>query len=278
MPKKWSGLIVGLGLASTALVSSLFLTKQDVDVTDKNVNVFEDSQRETSIEGKQISDAPDFAAISDIKQKKKAFFEYLKPGVALENKRIIKERARLESMLEHLQSNALTSEDISYAKRLARLYNVALSENDVTVDWLKSMLHRVDVLPEALVLTQAAKESGWGTSRFATQANNYFGQWCYSSGCGVVPQQRTDGMTHEVARFDSVQESIHHYFMNVNRNQAYQELRDIRFRLHSENKDLLNSETAIALTNGLVRYSERGQPYVTELQGMIRFNQPFWSK
>ncbi|GAL25529.1 putative Bax protein [Vibrio variabilis] len=102
-----------------------------------------------------------------------------------------------------LDEQALTSEQEATAKRLGKLYN--LEPTNVDYEWLESMLTRVDVLPEALVLTQAANESAWGTSRFAKEANNYFGQWCYSKGCGLVPLQRTEGMTHEVAKFSSPQ-------------------------------------------------------------------------
>ncbi|PMJ99657.1 glucosaminidase domain-containing protein [Vibrio sp. 10N.261.55.A7] len=237
-----------------------------------------DAQRVVEVKAKKISDAPDFSAITDVQEKKTTFFEYLKPGVARENERIIKERGRVELIQSRFNTGELTDEDQSYAERLANLYHIEVSAEGINSKWIDDMLRRVDVLPEALVLTQAAKESGWGTSRFATEANNYFGQWCYSAGCGVIPQQRQEGMTHEVAKFSSVQESIHRYFMNVNRNRAYQELRDIRHELHVNNQDLLNNEAAIELANGLIRYSERGQPYVDEIQNMIRFNQSFWSK
>ncbi|MGF1720926.1 glucosaminidase domain-containing protein [Vibrio kyushuensis] len=267
-------LAITFGLLAGAIVWKNNQSTSEIEIE----VVEEDEQREIIVAAKNISDAPDFSLITDIQEKKSTFFDYLKPGVALENARIIKERSRLEKIQTRFESGELTSEDTSYAKRLGDLYHADLSSEGVTEQWLDRMFHRVDVLPEALVLTQAAKESGWGTSRFATKANNYFGQWCYSAGCGVVPEHRTDGMTHEVAKFSSVQESIHRYFMNVNRNRAYQELRDIRFELHSNNQDLLAIETALELTNGLIRYSERGEPYVLELQSMIRFNQPFWSK
>ncbi len=83
-------------------------------------------------------------------------------------------------------------------------------------------------------------------------------------------------MTHEVAKFKSVQESIHRYFMNVNRNAAYYDLRKIRYDLRKEQSDLLSVETAVALTNGLLKYSERGEDYVSDLQTMIRHNEKYW--
>ncbi|USD39883.1 glucosaminidase domain-containing protein [Vibrio sp. SCSIO 43135] len=216
--------------------------------------------------------------VISVDEKKSRFFSALRPGIELENQRVLKERKRLEQIQQHLLDSELNAEDNAYAKRLGKLYRVNVPASGVDGEWVDKMLHRVDVLPEALVLTQAANESAWGTSRFAEQANNYFGQWCYSKGCGLVPLQRSEGMTHEVAKFDSVQQSIHGYFMNVNRNAAYHDLREIRYQRHLAGEDLLSVATATALTDGLLAYSERGQDYVDDLQAMIRHNNKYWTQ
>lgn len=223
-----------------------------------------------------LSNSPDFTAIDSVAEKKKLFFEYLKKGVQLENTRVLKERTRLENLEKHFNDQNLSAEDNSYAIRLGKLYNVAVPAAGVDAKWFTVMNDRVDVLPYALVLIQAANESAWGTSRFATQGNNYFGQWCYTQGCGLVPKSRPDGSTYEVAKYDSVQQSIHAYFMNVNRNNAYQSLRHIRAELRQQNKSMLDDDAALALTNGLIKYSQRGQAYVDDLQTMIKRNEKYW--
>lgn len=249
----------------------------------------EEERRKASVEKSELESAnvipkldmpsgkPNFAAIEDTNAKKKAFFDYLRPSINLENRRISKERAFLEKLADK-GITAADSEDKSYAKRLAKLYSLPLPATGIDGAWLDEMLSRVNVLPEALVLTQAANESAWGTSRFATEANNYFGHWCYSKGCGLVPLQRNEGSTHEVAKFSSSQESVHRYFMNLNRNKAYQDLRGIRAQLDEQGEDLLTYDAATKLTQGLLKYSERGADYVTDLQAMIRHNEVYWVK
>ncbi|OED73316.1 glucosaminidase [Vibrio splendidus ZS-139] len=223
------------------------------------------------------SDRPNFAAIEDVNEKKETFFSYLRPSINIENKRITKERAFLTKLSQAGIAN-VDSEDVSYAKRLGKLYSLPVPSSGLDQTWLTEMLSRVNVLPEALVLTQAANESAWGTSRFATKANNYFGHWCYTKGCGLVPLQRNEGSSHEVATFSSSQESVHRYFMNLNRNRAYTDLRAIRVNLADKGDDLLTTETATELANGLLKYSERGSDYVTDLQAMIRHNKVYWKK
>ncbi|WP_146441453.1 glucosaminidase domain-containing protein [Vibrio kanaloae] len=223
------------------------------------------------------SSTPNFAAIEDVNEKKDTFFSFLRPSINIENKRITKERAFLTKVSESSIAN-IDAEDLSYAIRLGKLYSLPVPSSGLDKAWLTEMLNRVNVLPEALVLTQAANESAWGTSRFATQANNYFGHWCYTKGCGLVPLQRNEGSSHEVATFSSSQESVHRYFMNLNRNRAYADLRAIRAKLAAQGDDLLTTGTATELTNGLLKYSERGSDYVTDLQAMIRHNEVYWKK
>ena len=120
-----------------------------------------------------------------------------------------------------------------------------------------------------IALAQAAKESAWGISRFDRLGNNYFGQWCFVAGCGLVPEARNTGASHEVAAFKSVRESVRRYMNNINTHPAYADLRNRRASLRSEGNDI----SGLALAPALIRYSERGQEYVSELQAMIRGNE-----
>src|SRR5690606_11880502 len=134
---------------------------------------------------------------------------------------------------------------------------------------LRVLLRRVDVLPSSLVLAQAANESAWGTSRFAVEGNNYFGQWCFTEGCGLVPDRRLSEASHEVKAFTSAGESVEAYFMNINTFGAYQGLRLMREELRRSGQII----DGLTLAEGLESYSERGEEYIEELQSMIQFNE-----
>ena len=223
-----------------------------------------------------IGKPPLFSSISGGYARKKAFFDYLRPGIARENHRVKMERTKLVDIQNRLMSGHLSSSDTQFVQQLGKRYRVKLPSSGISEQWIVDMLHRVDVIPEGLVLVQGANESAWGTSRFAKEANNYFGQWCYKEGCGVVPLHRGEGMIHEVAKFSSPQGSIHGYFMNVNRNSAYKTLREIRFQRHQNGLSILDTDAALALADGLMQYSERGEDYVNDLKSMIRHNREFW--
>ena len=208
---------------------------------------------------------PDFTQYTDVKAKKQAFFDYLQPIVAINNQRILDQRARVNALAD-ISDDALSRQDKRFIDGLVHRYEVdaeASSERQRA-----ELLIRMDTVPMSLALTQAAMESAWGTSRFAREGNNLFGQWCYQTGCGIVPKRRGGGQVHEVARFDDVNAAVASYLRNINSHRAYADLRAARADLRAANQPV----TGTALANHLMRYSERGLDYVEEIQSMIRVN------
>jgi Bax protein len=210
--------------------------------------------------------------VVDVKLKKKRFFELLMPMIIIANDRVIKERNRvLQFQNKHQSGTALTVNDFDRLREIGGKYKLPIKvekNSPKLASYLDSLLIRVDIIPASLILAQSANESAWGTSRFARDANNYFGMWCFSQGCGLKPARRTSGLTHEVAKFDSVQHGVVRYIQNLNTNSAYKALRAIRSKARSTSQPI----AGINLAEGLVRYSERGETYVEEIQSMIRFN------
>lgn len=212
------------------------------------------------------SELPDFAAIRDVKTKKQAFFAFMLPLIRDSNQAVLNDRFILENARMTLQTReALDAEVLHKIGGLSNRYRVRPGSD--LLNTIDELLLKVDVVPESLVLAQAAKESGWGTSRFARKANNLFGVWCFTPGCGLTPLSRDEGLTHEVARYDTVRDSVSAYIRTINSNPAYIELRQIRADSRSG-----GGLTGLALAEGLVRYSSRGLDYVREIQQMIRVN------
>ena len=213
---------------------------------------------------------PDFKGIKDTQEKKEAFFNYLKPEVEKQNEYLLSLRHYIQ-MLQRKQSLGETlSEDDT--KRIAWLVNeYKVDENADLAVQIQTLLRRVDILPVSLVLAQAANESAWGTSRFAREGYNFFGLWCFRKGCGFVPSRRSEGADHEVAKFPNLSRATYTYMRNLNRHNAYKELRAIRGTLRANQLPV----TGLALAEGLMNYSERGVAYVEELQAMIRYNKEY---
>jgi Bax protein len=214
-----------------------------------------------------LTAVPDFSAIKDNVERKKAFFAYLEPFIERENARLLKLRQQVLELQakQQLQQN-WSLEEYAFIYSLFDEFKVDYPEADAR--GLQDLLSRVDVLPASLVLNQAAKESGWGSSRFAAEGFNFFGQWCFKSGCGVVPSRRSAGKYHEVAMFEHIAESVNAYFYNLNTFYVYEDLRGIRASLRAKKQQVTGEQ----LAHGLSRYSERGEQYVAEIKDMIVAN------
>jgi len=210
---------------------------------------------------------PDFGVIKDIKTKKEAFFEYLAPAIERENKRMAHAQQQLRDMQSSTQAKQpLSAQQQRTLHQWSKDYRVDTTAPAATQ--LVQLLERMDVIPASMVMAQAAMESAWGTSRFARLANNYFGQWCFRKGCGIVPSQRNTEASHEVATFTDAQAAVASYFKNINRHPAYQRVREERLALRRSGEPL----DSLVMVRGLDQYSARGHAYIEELQSMIRYN------
>ena len=211
---------------------------------------------------------PEFSSMQP-KVKKQAFFAFLQPKIQDANLRIAQDRAWLVNAQATLAEQQLSWFAQRKLRLLAQRYGVDWTDKPDHLAIVEGLLSRVDQVPASLALAQAAKESGWGTSRFARAGNNWFGQQCFREGCGHVPVRREADRQHEVARFPSVQAAVDAYMLNLNTHYRYQEFRDLRAQSRGNGNSLKGTELAA----GLLAYSERREAYVAEIIDMIEYNE-----
>lgn len=216
--------------------------------------------------GEHFAPPPDFSEMP-VEGKKRQFFAYLSPMISAVNFELAADRDRVrELMAQHEAGERIGWLDRRWLGRLASRFKVPIDELELD-EALATLERRAGVVPESLVLVQAAVESGWGTSRFAQEGNNYFGQRCYRPNCGMVPAGRPDG-SFGLTRFASVAASVESYILNLNTHPEYVEFRDLR----KERREAGRPVTGLALVGELDGYSERGEAYVEEIADMIRAN------
>ena len=208
---------------------------------------------------------PDFGEFDVGLERKEAFFSYLLPLIKDINQEILQTRQQLIEW--RLNKGEMSQRNTRILEGIAKKYRIEKFDLMNEADW-NTLLLRVDVIPPSLALAQAASESAWGASRFARNGHNYYGQWCFKKGCGIVPDDRKKGKKHEVASFDSPAESVESYIHNLNSFYAYKKLRNIRAQLRAKNKKI----TGVALIDGLNSYSTRKGEYINELRAVINYN------
>jgi Bax protein len=212
---------------------------------------------------------PDFAAIDQTPERKAQFLDMLRPLVTEKNGKLLKSRERLLKIkAEWDASQTISGVNKRNLEKLREKFHVTYETYPDDAKAVDILLLRVDAIPPAMVMAQAAVESGWGTSRFAEEAHNLFGHWCYKPGCGIVPSKRPAGAKHEVKKFNNVEESITAYFNNINTHNAYRPWRQLRAQL----RDAPQQFTGSAMVAELGKYSGRGSAYIHELRTVIRSN------
>ena len=202
---------------------------------------------------------PDFSQITDIERRKALFIKAILPLALTVNDRLEKYR---DTLIELNQPDrTLTVEEQQWVKAIAKLHK---SPDQVP----SKLLSRIGPLPVDLIIAQAAVESGWGTSRFATEGNALFGQWTWKKGAGIIPLEREDGETYAVRSYPSLIESVWDYAYNLNTSNSYQKFREARAQSIREGLPL----DAISLMQNLKNYSQKGDAYIATLREVIKQN------
>tara|TARA_B100001250_G_scaffold379738_1_gene370650 strand:+ start:5162 stop:6274 length:1113 start_codon:yes stop_codon:yes gene_type:complete len=195
--------------------------------------------------------------IASVKKRKELFIKIVLPLIAEENNRIKFDRKKLFVILNKSNNTELEKQ---WLKTKFKQYSVR--NND-----LSTLKIRMDEIPVSLAIAQAAKETGWGTSRFAQEGNALFGQWTWS-GDGIRPAAVDKNAKHKVARFTVLKASVKAYQRNLNTHPSYGEFRKER-AIQRDNDGKLNS---LELVKFLDKYAETGIEYTIVLKKIIKQN------
>jgi len=195
--------------------------------------------------------------IESTKKRKNLFIQIILPLVLEENNRIKLNRKKLFRMLN---KNHNSNAEKKWLNEKFKQYGVLNKD-------LSTLKVRMDEVPVSLAIAQAAKETGWGTSRFALEGNALFGQWTWS-GEGIKPADADHNATHKVMKFKILKSSIRAYQRNLNTHSGYKEFRMARAALRDNRRNL----DGLILATYLNKYAETGTEYVKIIKQIIKQN------
>jgi len=199
----------------------------------------------------------DLDNLQNVQLKKETFIKIVLPLIVAENEKILDDREKLKS----LSAKKFTSDlEKQWLRQKLLEYKVKKSNFD-------ELMIRMDMIPVSIALAQAAKESGWGTSRFALEGNAIFGQWTWD-GQGIAPLKRDGDKNHKILKFPILRASVKAYKNNLNTHKSYSKFRDKRKDLRETNKKI----SGLALTGTLKNYAQTGSEYTNILNQIITQN------
>ena len=195
--------------------------------------------------------------IENTKKRKNLFIQIVLPLILEENNRIRVDRRKLFSILnKNINSNL----EKRWINKKFKQYGVVNKD-------LSTLKIRMDMVPVSLAIAQSAKETGWGTSRFALEGNALFGQWTWE-GEGIKPSGADTNSTHKVMKFKVLKASVRAYIRNLNTHRSYKSFRRVR----AEQRDNFQKFNSLELANHLDKYAETGKEYVKILKQIIKQN------
>ena len=195
--------------------------------------------------------------IESTKKRKNLFIQIILPLILEENNRIKLDRKKLFSILNRSHNS---NKEKKWLNKKFKQYGVINKD-------LSTLKIRMDIIPVSIAIAQAAKETGWGTSRFALEGNALFGQWTWS-GEGIKPANADSDATHKVMKFKILKSSVRAYQRNLNTHSSYKEFRMARAELRDNKRNL----DSLILANYLDKYAETGKEYVKILKQIINQN------
>jgi len=199
----------------------------------------------------------DLDELQNTRLKKETFIKIVLPLIVAENERILADRKKLKRVYKKKNTTDLEKQWLRQK----------LLEYKVKKGNMEELLKRVDIIPTSIALAQAAKESGWGTSRFALEGNAIFGQWTWS-GQGIAPLNRESNKNHKILKFPILRASVKAYQNNLNTHKSYIKFREKRSDMRDKNKDI----SGLDLTHTLGNYAQTGAEYIKILNQIIRQN------
>jgi Bax protein len=199
----------------------------------------------------------DLDEIQSVKLKKETFIKIVLPLIVAENEKILEDRFKLKK----ITSRKITTD---LEKQWLRQKFLEYKVKKGNVEELKI---KMDIIPASIALAQAAKESGWGTSRFALEGNAIFGQWTWN-GKGIAPLHRDKEKNHKILKFPILRASVKAYKNNLNSHKSYIKFRAMRKDLRDKNKKI----SGLELTKALDNYAETGSEYTRILEQIINQN------
>ena len=199
----------------------------------------------------------DLDELQNTRLKKETFIKIVLPLVVAENERILADRKKLKRVSKKKKTSDLEKQ---WLRQKLLEYKVKKGNID-------ELLIRMDIIPTSIAIAQAAKESGWGTSRFALEGNALYGQWTWS-GNGIEPLDRESNKNHKILKFPILRASVKAYQNNLNTHKSYVGFRNKRLVMREKNKDI----SGLELTDTLKNYAQTGSEYIKILNQIIRQN------
>lgn len=176
------------------------------------------------------------------------FVEMMLPVILKANKAVEAERdALLLLKQEYDETGTLSEQSLKQLSVFANKYDV--KDDDDLSALFSTLVPHVDSVPPTLLLTMAAEDSGWATSRYAREYNAVFNQRDWD-GKGIVPDEvQKEGPQYRIKTFPSLYDAVMSQILYLNTNGYFENFRIARAKYRRTKNDMRGYSVAHLLIN-----------------------------
>lgn len=173
----------------------------------------------------------DYNKLTDETERNALFIKILAPLALKLNQDLLAERAVISAIAERFRQNqSLSDADIETLEAKAAKYDIfsRLKEDERWRYLISELLNRVDRIPPSIMITAAALETNWGTSRIVKEGNSLYKTLVWHTDKGLKPIGETTDDSYRIKIYPDIYASMHDFALKVNSHPSFTALRNFR--------------------------------------------------
>ncbi len=173
----------------------------------------------------------DYNSLTDETERNALFIKILAPLALKLNQDLLEERAVISAIAERFRQNPnLSAADIEILEAKAAKYDIfsRLKNNERRRYLISELLNRIDRIPPSIMITAAALETNWGTSRIVKEGNSLYKMLVWHTDKGLKPVGETTDDSYRIKIYPDIYASMQDFALKVNSHPSFTALRNFR--------------------------------------------------
>lgn len=183
-----------------------------------------------------------YEKITDEQKRNNLFLKIMIPLALKLNEDIVAEQKELLAIKEKIDTEVpLSQKDITKLEDLGKKYDsfTRLKGNDRYYYITYDLLNKIDRIPPSIIITAAAIETNWGSSRIVKEGNSLYKILEWHTTEGLKPIGETEDHTYRIKTYPDLYSSIQDYALKINSAPSFEKLRNFRREFREMNGNLV---------------------------------------
>ena len=189
----------------------------------------------------------DFNSLSNETERNALFIKILAQLAIRTNDEILDKRLNILALADSSENGKkLTPKQMAFIEEKAAKYDVFTHhKGHLRYSYmLDELQHKIHVIPPSILITAAALETNWGTSRIVKEGNSLYKILNWYSDEGLKPLGEKEDDTYRIKTYPDILSSMQEFALKLNSELKYANFRGFRHQILGRRTPLLGSNLA----------------------------------